>query len=77
MNTLVTKLSAVKKAAESGDWCQAIILAAKFQDLGEQRNAILQAREAINRPDFQRQINRNPDALIAAGIEALKLRYKL
>ena len=71
-----TKLSAVRDAATSGDWRKAILLAAKFGDLGDERNAILSAREAINRPDFQRQINRDPEVLIAAGVVALKSRYR-
>lgn len=77
MNPLKTKLSGVKEAAASGDWRKAVLLAAKFQDLGEQRNAILSAREAINRPDFQRQMRRDPDILLAAGVAALKQRYGL
>jgi len=77
MNSLVTKLSMVKEAAARGDWRKAILLAAKFGDLGAERDAILSAREAINRPDFQRQLKRDPDALLAAGVAALKARYKL
>ncbi len=74
---MITKLSKVKSSAEAGDWRGAILLAAKFQDLGEHRNAILSAREAINRPEFQRQLKRDPDTLVAAGVQALKARYKL
>jgi len=77
MNPLVTKLSKVRDAAQAGDWNRAILLAAKFQDLGTQRDAILSAREAINRPEFQRQLHRDPDALKTAGIAALKDRYQL
>lgn len=77
MKTLETKLSGVVRAADAGDWRRAILLAAKFGDLGTQRNAILSAREAINRPDFQRQLKRDPATLIAAGVSALKERYRL
>lgn len=75
--TLITKLSKVQEAASEGDWNRAILLAAKFQDLGGHRDAILSAREAINRPDFQRQLKRDPETLIAAGIAALRARYTL
>jgi len=77
MNPLVTKLSKVREAAASGDWNRAILLTAKFQDLGDQRDAILSAREAINRPNFQRQLHRDPEALKIAGIAAVKARYQL
>ncbi len=70
-----TKLSKVKAAADAGDWHRAILLAAKFGDLGDQRNEILSAREAINRPHFMRQIKKEPETLILAGIAALKARY--
>ncbi len=74
---LTTKLSKVTEAADRGDWSRAILLAAKFQDLGDHRDAILSAREAINRPDFQRQLKRDPDTLIKAGVTALRARYHL
>lgn len=77
MNPLVTKLSVVKQAAADGDWRKAILLASQFGDLGAERNAILSAREAINRPAFQIEMKRDPQALIAAGIAAIKLRYKI
>ena len=77
MNPLKTKLSEVKEAAARGDWQRAILLAAKFGNLGEQRDAILSAREAINRPDFQRQIGRAPAQLIAEGVAALRQRYSI
>lgn len=77
MNPLKTKLSEVREAAAAGNWKQAILKAAKFGDLGNERNDILSAREAINRPDFMRQLRRDPETLIAAGINALKQRYQL
>lgn len=77
MNQNATKLSFIRQAAAKEDWEKAILLASKFGDLGQDRNAILSAREAINRPAFQVEMKRDPQALIAAGIAALKSRYKL
>lgn len=77
LDKMETKLNKIKSAAASGDWRTAILIAAKFGELGEQRNAILSAREAYLRPEFQKQLRRDPDALIAAGINALKERYWL
>lgn len=75
MTLPATKLSAVRAAYLAGDYRAAVLAAAKFQDLGEQRNAILSAREAYLRPDFQRQLGRDPEALKSAGIAALNARY--
>lgn len=50
-------------------------MAAKFADLGEHEQAIRRGHEAMQRPEFQRQIGRDPEAQIAAGIAALKARY--
>lgn len=75
MSAPVTKLSKLKAAAAEGDWCRAISIASKFAELGEHRAAIMQAREAYCRPAFQKQIGRDPQKLIEAGIAALKERY--
>jgi hypothetical protein len=65
----------IRAALEAGHFRAAILSAAKFQHLGDQRDRILSAREAYLRPDFQRALNKNPDALIADGIQALRERY--
>lgn len=75
MAALVTKLSQVQAYMRAGDYRAAVLMAAKFADLGDERGAILSAREAYLRPGFQKQIGRDPDALIAAGAAALKRRY--
>lgn len=65
----------VRALMQAGKWREAILMAAKFQQLGDQRGRILSAREAYLRPDFQQQLGRRPDDLIAAGIDAMKERY--
>ena len=70
-----TKLAQVREMMACGDMRGAVLMAAKFADLGNQRNAILSAREAYLRPTFQKQIGKNPDALIRAGIAALHERF--
>ena len=69
------KLDAVQAAMRADDWPLAIRLAAKFQDLGAERGAILSAREGLLRSAFQRQLGRDPQALIEAGKAALIRRY--
>lgn len=69
------KLDFVLKAMRAGDWEKAISLAAKFTNLGCEKRTIMQANEAIKRPDFQRQLGRCPAQLIALGQMALVRRY--
>jgi hypothetical protein len=70
-----TKLSQVQAFMAAGDYQAAILMAAKFGELGAQRGAILSAREAYLRPAFQKQIGKDPAALIAAGVAALNERF--
>lgn len=70
-----TKLAQLREKMAADDWRGAVLFAAKFQDLGAERNAILSAREAYLRPDFQRQLGRDVGGLIAAGKLALLRRY--
>ncbi len=69
------KLDAVLAAMRADNWREAILLAAKFPRLGAQEKAITRAREALLRPDFQKQLGREPAALIEAGKAALIERY--
>lgn len=72
-----TKISKLKAAAASGDWTHALRIAARFPDLGDHAAAIVRAHEAGHNPRFYRSLGKDPEALIAAGIAALKERYKL
>lgn len=74
---IVTKLSQLQALMRAEKWADAIRFAAKFGDLGEARNAILSAKEAVVRPEFMRQLRKDPEALIAAGVEALRQRYPM
>ena len=77
MTRAPTKISQLRAAAAREDWREALRLAAGFQRLGTEHGAILAAWEGMQRPSFQRQLGRDPDQLIAAGIAALKARYRL
>jgi hypothetical protein len=70
-----TKRARLLALMAAGDWRAALSLAAKFADLGDHEEAIRAGHEAMQRPDFQRQIGRDPEAAVAAGIAALKARY--
>lgn len=70
-----TKLSQVRKLMAGGDMRGAVLMASKFGDLGHHRPAILSAREAYLRPEFQQQLKRDPEVLIAAGAAAMCDRF--
>ena len=72
-----TKLSKLKAAAAAGDWRQALRIAARFPELGDHKAAIKRGHEAYENGRFYQQIGRDPEALIADGIAALKDRYNI
>jgi len=72
-----TKISQLKQAAARGDWATALRIAAKFPQLGAHAAAIKRAHEASHSAAFYRQIGRDPDELIRAGIQALRERYNI
>lgn len=61
----------------AGDWRRALALAARFPTLGDERQAILDARTAATSPGFLRQIGKDPEELLEAGRAALLRRYPL
>ena len=72
-----TKLSKLKALAAVGDWQAALRIAARFPHLGDHKAAIKRAHEAFENGHFYRQIGKDPEALIAEGIAALRSRYRL
>jgi len=72
-----TKLDQLKECAQGGDWNGALRIAARFPRLGDDKTRIERGWEAVARPDFMRQIGRDPESLRADGIAALKSRYSL
>ena len=59
----------------AGRWREALKLAASWQQLGDEAKAIRQGWEGYARPDFQRQLRRDPEALTREGQAALVRRY--
>ncbi len=70
-----TKLSKVRAAYESGDLQGALRIAAKFHDLGAERDAILRAHESYANASFYAQLGKAPEQLRAEGAAALARRY--
>lgn len=72
-----TKLQTLNDAAARQDWQGALRIAAKFADLGEHKAAIVRGHEAHNNARFAKQLGRDPQGDIDAGILALCARYRL
>ena len=73
---MIKKIDQLRALMAAAKWREALRLAAKFHDLGAQKDRIVRAHEAAAWPDFYRQLGKDPDALIADGIAALKERYQ-
>jgi len=71
----VQKIELLRAAMAADDWRLAVRIAAKFARLGEARDAVLRGQEAFERPEFQRQLGRDPAAIIEAAKAALRTRY--
>ena len=65
----------IRSYMASRDWRRAISTAARLPRLGQHRNAILDAHNAFVRPDWARSLGKGPEALITAGIKALRERF--
>lgn len=70
-----TKLSIVKAHMARNEWQDALRLAAKFPQLGNERNAVLSAHGAYTNPRFYIQIGKDIEQLKAAGRAALIHRF--
>ena len=70
-----TKTAIIQRHMAGNDWRKAVAQAARLPQLGPHRAAILDAHNAYVRPAWVRQMRRDPDALIAAGIAALRDKF--
>jgi hypothetical protein len=70
------KIVTLRRMIAANDWTAAIKFAAKFPRLGDARDAILSAKDALQNPAFYRQLRRDPDAVVAAGVVALVQQYQ-
>jgi hypothetical protein len=71
-----SKIAILRKMMLANDWISALKFAAKFPRLGQARNAILSAKDAVQNPDFYRQLRKDPTLLIQQGINALVEQYQ-
>ena len=69
------KIDQLIAAMRGGDYRAALRVAARFPRLGEHRDAIVRGWQALQTPEFYREIGRDPEALVASGVAALQERY--
>ena len=69
------KIDELKALMTAGEWHKAIRFAARFPRLGDERQAIQTAASALLSPGLYRQMGKDPDAMVAEGVAALKGRY--
>lgn len=72
-----TKLDTLREAFLSGDYKKAISIASKFPRLGLEKDVIMTAQGCITSPSFYKQIGKDIDECINAGIEALRVKYEI
>lgn len=74
-----TKLSVLTAAWARGDYRAVLRIAVKFPRLGSpaDKAAVERAWQALQRPGFVREVARDPDADLAAGLDAIRARYNL
>jgi hypothetical protein len=70
-----SKLAQLKAAMRAGDWQLALRIAARFEDLGVHKVAIVRAHEAHVHPHFYMQLGYDVEKLKAEGCRALRERY--
>jgi hypothetical protein len=73
----ITKLSIVKNHLANGRIRDALRLAKSFARLGEHATAITRAWDALQRPDFYRELGMDPDQLVADGVAAMRARWDI
>lgn len=72
-----TKLDTLREAFARCDYQKALAIAARFPQLGKERDAILEAHGAYTNPRFAQQLGKDTGVLIHTGIEALRTKYAL
>ena len=72
-----TKLSQVKQYMADGNYHTALRLAASFPRLGDHREPITRGWAALTNPGFYREIECDPDELVAAGLDAIRERWNI
>ncbi len=73
LRTMKTAKDKVIELIEAGDDIAALRIVAKWHNLGNHKEAITRGWAARTNASFYRQIEKDPDAMLEAGIEAMKI----
>jgi len=72
-----SKTDMIREAWANDDRIGALRVAAKFFDRSEATKVMQRGYQAHLRPDFFRQLGRDPEALTAAALDALARKFNL
>lgn len=72
---MVKKIDQIRDMIAREDWRGALRMASRFHRLGAHDEPIRLGWSAMTNAGFYRQIGKDPEALVAAGILALRERY--
>ena len=75
MPAIITKLQQIKNALAEGDEVGALRIAASFGRLGEYRDRIRRGWAAHTQPRNYAELGKDPAALVADGIAAIREKY--
>lgn len=70
-----TAVELVRAAVAAEDWHTALRLAKELSGLGEDEAILRRAWEAVVRPEFLRQVKKDPEVALAEGVTTLRRRY--
>lgn len=73
----MSAIEKLRKLMAAGEHRQALKLAAGWPRLGEHKAEIERGWAALCNPDFYREIGKDPEALVAAAVAALRERYEI
>jgi len=72
---MIKKIDILSEFMKSGKWDRAIKFAAKFPELGKERDVILSASSAMLSPEMWRGMGHDIEKLKQEAITALRLKY--
>ena len=75
MDKKQTKRLELQSCAAAGNWQKAIAIASKIRDLGDVKNAILDAHTAYTNPRFLVQVGKDIELCKATGKLALQVEF--
>lgn len=73
----IDEIGKIRRQWVEGDREGALVTAARLNGLGKERDAIQRGRAAQMNPELYRQMGKDPEALVARGIEAVRRRFDI